>query len=129
MLVLFLRTFKYIFPYFFPLNNECACECVQRSFSARHFPSIVDRWLGSRVNASASPSCLPLNNRLVRRLCHSILPFGRKQSSATPTECICHPRPQQRHGHHQANEHQPHRLDTRITMQHTNDSHRTCCVM
>ena len=50
----------------------CAC-----SFSAQHFPSIVDRWLESRVNASASPPCLPLSNRLLRRLSAtpSCLPF------------------------------------------------------
>ncbi|EDR02913.1 uncharacterized protein LACBIDRAFT_307772 [Laccaria bicolor S238N-H82] len=50
MLILLLRTFKDIFPYFFPLNNECA----QCSFSARHFPSIVDGWLSSHVNVSGA---------------------------------------------------------------------------
>ena len=64
MVVLFLRTFNYIFPYFFSLNNEYASGCVRRSFSARHFPSAVDVWLSSHIDVSATLSCLPLNTRL-----------------------------------------------------------------
>ena len=64
MLVLFLRTFKYIFPYFFALNNECANECARRSFSARDFPSAVDGWLSSHI------ACATAHHAL-----HSMLPF------------------------------------------------------
>ena len=63
MLVLFLRTSKYIFPYFFLLNNECVNECAQRSFSARDFPSAVDGWLSSHIAfATALHSTLPFGN-------------------------------------------------------------------
>ena len=42
MLVLFLRTLKHIFSHFSLVKNECASESVQHSFSARHFPSVVE---------------------------------------------------------------------------------------
>ena len=53
MLVLFLRTFNYIFPYFFFLNNKYASRCVHHSFSTQHFLSTVDGWVSSHINISA----------------------------------------------------------------------------
>ena len=66
MLVLFLKTFKYIFLYFFPLNNKCASEYAHRSFSTWHFLSAVDGWLSMRIHTISTPS--------PRHLHHSILP-------------------------------------------------------
>ena len=118
MLVLLLRTLNYIFPYFFSLNNECASECVHHSFSAWQFLSVVDRRLGSRVNVSASPSCLPQQSTNTLTLCHSILPSIWQWSSATPIECIRHPQqPQQWHGHHQATATSPRHKDNDATHQ------------
>ena len=53
MLVIFPRTFNYIFPYFFSLNNKYASRCAHRSFSAWHFPSAVDGWLSSHIDITA----------------------------------------------------------------------------
>ena len=47
MLVLFLRTFKYIFLYFFSLNNKCMRKCTWHSFSTQHSLSAVDGWLNT----------------------------------------------------------------------------------
>ena len=69
MLILFLRTFKYIFSYFSPFKNECACECVQYSFSARHFPSVVDEWLSTPHPSATAHHAL-----------HSLLPFDNSPS-------------------------------------------------
>ena len=62
MLILFLRTFKYIFSYFSPFKNECASKCVQRSFSARHFPSVVGTPHPSATAHHALHSTLPFDN-------------------------------------------------------------------
>ena len=63
MLVLFLRTFKYMLSCFFPLKNECASECAQHTFSARHFPSVVDEWLSMPHPSHALHSdTLPFTN-------------------------------------------------------------------
>ena len=64
LMLLFLKASKYIFPYFFPLNTECANECAQRSFSARDFPSAVDGWLSSHIASATAHHAL-----------HSTLPF------------------------------------------------------
>ena len=61
MLVLFLRPFKYIFPHISSLNSECANECVQRSFSARDFPSAVDGWLSTPHRLCHRQSCPPFH--------------------------------------------------------------------
>ena len=58
MLVLLLRTFKYIFSYFSPLKNECASECAQHSSALSIFRAFVDEWLTlgwPRHTASATP--------------------------------------------------------------------------
>lgn len=57
MLVILLRTFKYTFPKFPPLNNECTGEFVQRSFSTQKMLSAVDGWLSNHINSSQLCHC------------------------------------------------------------------------
>ena len=78
MLVPFLRSLRYIFSYFSRLKNECASECMQQSFSARHFPSIVDEWLNAP-----------------HHLCHTLMPPFHDKAPSTSIRWPIRPSVQQ----------------------------------
>ena len=134
MLVLFLRIFKYIFPYFFLLDNECASEFEQHSFSGWQFPSAVD---GRHIDSPPLPPACQSTVDFVC-YCHSnqIHP---SPTTTTETTWQCHITKQRSTSHidlthiamnrHTSQRIDTHWLDTMVMMWHINGPHRTCCIV